>query len=48
MSTPNIEKKEIESWLIKRIAVEMDMSEGEIQTTALFSSFNLDSIVVVI
>ncbi|HLF65789.1 MAG TPA: acyl carrier protein [Saprospiraceae bacterium] len=47
MSTIQFDKVAIENWLIDWIAKEMGINKSEIQTGVPFSSFNLDSIVVV-
>lgn len=47
MSTIQFDKVAIANWLIDWIAKEMGIDKNEIQTSVPFSSFNLDSIVVV-
>jgi acyl carrier protein len=47
MSTIQFDKVAIENWLIDWISKETGIQKGEIQTNLPFSSFNLDSIVIV-
>jgi len=44
MSKSRIDKKEIEEWLIRRLAEETEIEPSEIQKDAPFSNYNLDSI----
>lgn len=47
MSTIQYDKIAIANWLIDWIAKEMGIDKSNVQTNVSFSSFNLDSIVIV-